>query len=285
MVRRSRSGPALAVVGLLLTACASAAPQAASVASLSADGEYRVLTYTDFPDVPEFGDATIYYPVGTPGPIGGVAIAPGFTEEQRHIEWLGPRLASHGFAVLLLDTNDRRDPPDARAAALLGAIRVLRGENSRRGSPLFGRIDTAEMAVMGHSMGGGGALLAANAHSDVLKALIPLAPWEPDTDFTGISVPTLIIAGSADPIAPVADHAWRHYNSIPRSTTKAYVEFEGSDHYLADTNRGTDLDTVGRLAIAWLKLYLDGDERYRPLIYGARSKTDEGKFSRYVTNP
>lgn len=283
MTRRALWGLSAAAC-LVGSACATSTPPSPSVTSLSTDGEYRVLTYTDIPDVPEFGAATIYYPVGTPGPIGGVAIAPGYTEGQRHISWWGPRLASHGYAVLTLDTNDPRDPPDARADALMAGVRVLRGENGRRGSPLFGRIDVAKMAIMGHSMGGGGVLVAANEHSDQLSAAIPFAPWEPDADFDKITIPTLIVAGSADPIAEVSEHAWRHYNSIPATTTKAYVEFDGADHFLADTERGRDLPTVGRYAIAWLKLYVDGDERYRPFIYGERSSTDEGKLSRFVTS-
>ncbi len=96
MNQQSFKGMLALVAGLLLASCSSFD---ATVASLSIGGEYQVLTYTDFPDVPEFGDATIYYPLETPGTVGGVAIAPGFTERQSHIEWWGPRLASHGFAV------------------------------------------------------------------------------------------------------------------------------------------------------------------------------------------
>ena len=68
-------------------------------------------------------------------PIGGVAIAPGFTEEQRHIDWWGPRLASHGYAVLILDTNEPRDRPDVRADALIAAVGVLKAENNGGGRP------------------------------------------------------------------------------------------------------------------------------------------------------
>jgi len=166
----------------------------------------------------------------------------------------------------------------------MAAVGVLRGENGRRGSPLFGKVDGDKMAIMGHSMGGGGALIAANEHSDELEAAILLAPWEPQADLSGIRVPTLVMAGSADQIAEVDAHAWRHFNGIPESTTKVYMEVDGGDHYIADTTRGTDLPTVGRYAIAWLKLYLDGDEGYRDLIYGER-EMDAGKFSRYVTSP
>ena len=270
------------VAGLLLASCSSFD---ATVASLSIGGEYQVLTYTDFPDVPEFGDATIYYPLETPGTVGGVAIAPGFTERQSHIEWWGPRLASHGFAVLVLDTNERRAMPDARGDALLAAVEVLRRESAREGSPLFGRVATDKMAIMGHSMGGGGALLAANEHSDQIQAAIPFTPWEPQAVFQDITVPTLVLAGSVDRLAKVDNHAWRHYQSIPESTPKAYLEVGGGNHYIADTERGTDLETIGRYGIAWLKLYLDGDVRYERFIYGDLAAPDSDKFSRFVTSP
>jgi hypothetical protein len=47
------------------------------LAALGADGPHQVLTYTDFPDVPEFGAATIYYPLDADAPYGGVAISRG----------------------------------------------------------------------------------------------------------------------------------------------------------------------------------------------------------------
>ena len=289
MTTRSPSRWCLPSFALLLVSCSTAAVDqgpAPTIASLSVDGVYEVMTYTDIPDVPEFGDATVYYPMDTPGPIGGVAISPGWTELQRHIEWWGPRLASHGYAVLVLDTNDpRADQPEARAEALMAAVRILRGENDRAGSPLSGRIDTGKMAIMGHSMGGGGVLIAANKYPTEFQAAIPFTPWQPAGDFSQVVVPTLVMAGSADRVAGVADHAWPHFQSIPESTIKVFMEIDGGSHFIADSRRGEDLATIGRYGIAWLKLYLDGDERYRGFIYGDEAAADGEKFSRYITSP
>ena len=291
MMRRPAQASLLTVLAILLVSCATDGPGVSqgpppTIASLSGDGAYRIMTYTDFPDAPEFGDATVYYPVDTPGPIGGVAISPGWTERQRHISWWGPRLASHGYAVLILDTNDaRRDQPEERAEALIAAVRILRGENDRAGSPLRGRIDAGKMAIMGHSMGGGGTLIAANNYPDEIQAAIPFTSWQPDGDFDRITAPTLVMAGSADRVAAVADHAWPHYQSIPESTAKVFMEIDGGSHYIGDTTRGTDLATIGRYGIAWLKLYLDGDERYESFIYGAEAEADRDKFSRYLISP
>jgi len=53
-------------------------------------------------------------------------------------------------------------------------------------------------------------------------------------------VPTLFIAGSADRVAPANDHPWPHFQSLPDTTTKVYMEIEGGDHYIA--NSGSDKD-------------------------------------------
>jgi predicted dienelactone hydrolase len=141
------------------------------------------------------------------------------------------------------------------------------------------------MAVMGHSMGGGGALLVSNEHGDDIRASIPFTPWEPNSALDAVTDPTLIIAGEADEIAEVDEHAWRHFTLLPDATPKVYLEIAGGDHFIADTNRGTDLATVGRYALAWLRLYVDEDERYRDFLYGERSPEDTAKLSRYVADP
>lgn len=280
--RRSFAGSTLLAVGLALASCSTFD---ATVESLSTDGEHPVRSYTDLPDAPEFAAATIYYPEDAPGRVGGVAIAPGFGEEQDDIDWWGPRLASHGFVVLVLDTNNPRDEPDVRADALLAAANVLRSESAREDSPLFGRIDPERIALMGHSMGGGGALIAADEHPEAIRALIPFTPWEPEAVFDGITDPTLILTGSADRIAGVQDHGWRHFQTIPESTPKLYAEIEGAGHFMANSDRGTDLATIGRYGIAWLKRYLDGDERYDRFLYGELAEMDADKFSRFVASP
>lgn len=279
----------LSVLGLFLTACAAtqhAGEPAPTVDYLSGNGVYQVERYTDFPDVPEYADATIYYPANKAEPFGAVAISPGFTETQAHMDWWGPRLASHGFAVLTFDTNEPRDYPNLRAKGLIAAVAILQGENSRVGSPLQGKVDTDKMAVMGHSMGGGGALLTAHGHSDKIRASIPFTPWQPDADFSGTTVPTLVIAGEADGIAKVAEHAWLHYEAIPDSTTKVFLEFTDGNHFIGNTTR-SNLEVhpqIGRYAIAWLKLYVDEDRRYHPFIYGDVPEMDGDVVSRYVLN-
>jgi dienelactone hydrolase len=261
--------------------------EALSEAELSAlleEGPYEVSGYSDVPVTEAFLAATIFFPWDAVEPVGGIAIVPGFMGTQDNIWWWGARLASHGYAVILLDTNDLRDQPAARAEALLTGIRVLRTENGRPDSPLYERLDATRMAVAGHSMGGGGALLAAERDTS-LRAVIPFTPWLPQPEFETISTPTLIIAGEADAVAGVEAHAWPHFLALPESLPKLYVEVAGGDHYVTDTNRGTDLDSLSRYVLAWLGLHLNEDERYGAFLFGERPVGESINFSRYVENP
>ena len=156
------------------------------------------------------------------------------------------------------------------------------------GGTLRGKILNDRMAIMGHSMGGGGTLLAANSHSDELKAAIPFTSWLPDGSFGEISIPTLVIAGEIDRIAPVADHALPHYESLPEGIPKMYLEIQGGNHFIANTDTGDDRltpnidvhDLVGGMGVAWLKLFVDGDESYREFVFGEMPASDRVRLSK-----
>jgi alpha-beta hydrolase superfamily lysophospholipase len=204
-----------------------------------------------------FGGGVIYYPTSTAeGTFGAVAIAPGFTETWSDLSWLGPRIASHGFVVFGIDTNSIFDQPDARADQLLAALDYL-----RRTSSVRTRVDAARLAVSGHSMGGGGSLEAANDRPS-LQAAVPLAPWHSTKSWSGLRVPTLIIGGESDAIAPVSSHAIPFYTSIPAAAEKSYLELNNAGHlFPLSTNNPT-----ARQAVAWLKRFVDDDTRYDQFI-------------------
>lgn len=274
---------------LFLMLSATAVAQPPTLESLARPGPYQVAYYNQLPSVPEYAAATLYFPANRGTDFGGVAIAPGYTETQENMEWWGRHLSSYGFAVLILDTNTPTDDPQLRADALMAAIDVVRGEGERSGSPIRGKIVNDRMALMGHSMGGGGTLLAANAHSEQLKAIIPFTPWLPDGEFSAINVPTLIFAGEDDQIAEADEHAWPHFQSLSEDVTRMYVEIAGGNHFVG--NSATDderllpnidaHDLIGALGVAWLKVYLDEDEAYRPLISGELPTVQMERVSRF----
>ena len=275
---------ALSFVGKLVA-------QPPSLKSLGHQGPYQVEWFTQLPSAPEFSGATLYFPANKAQDFGGVVISPGFFERQENISWWGNYLASHGFAVITLDTNELNDLPPLRAEALKAAIGLLRGENSRQGSAVRGKILEDSMAVMGHSMGGAGALLLANENSNEIKAAIPFtAGGLRNANFSAVAVPTLVIAGEIDRLAPVNEHAWSHYQTLTNAAPRMYMEVGGGNHFIANTAEvenerlrpNIDVhELVGGMAVAWLKLFLDGEEEYRELLFGEMPSEITEQLSRF----
>jgi len=235
---------------------------APTAASIQTNGTFAVAT-TTVPRQSNFGGGTIYYPTDTSqGTFGGIAVMPGFLSPQALISWTGPRLASHGFVVFTLEPNSVLDFPNGRAAQMRAALTYLTQTSSVRS-----RVDSTRLAVMGHSMGGGGALEAARDNPS-LQAAVPLQPWDLFVNFSGVRVPTMIVGAQNDAIAGVGSHAEPFYNQIPASSEKAYLELAGEGH-LVGLSAGNA--TQARLSLAWLKRYVDNDTRYEQFICPAPS--------------
>jgi dienelactone hydrolase len=204
-----------------------------------------------------FGGGIVYYPTDTSqGTFGAVAFAPGFLGTTAHYPWVGPRIASEGFVVFLINTTSRTDPPTSRADQLLAALDYLVTSSSVRT-----RIDAGRLAVAGHSMGGGGSIEAADDRP-ALQAAVALQPWHSDKTWPGVQVPTMVIGAEADTTAPVGTHAEPIYQSIPAASEKAYLELNDAVHRV-----GTASDTTqSKFMIVWLKRFVDNDTRYEPFL-------------------
>ncbi|MEU6728178.1 alpha/beta hydrolase [Nonomuraea wenchangensis] len=206
-----------------------------------------------------FGGGVIYYPTDTSqGTFGAIAISPGYTATWSSLAWLGPRIASHGFVVIGIETNTIYDQPASRGRQLLAALDYL---TQRSSTTIRSRIDSSRLAVAGHSMGGGGTLEAANDRPS-LQAAVPIAPWNLTKSWSGVRVPTMIIGGQADAVAPVATHSQPFYTSIPSSSEKAYLELAGASHFFPQTTN----TTMAKSMVAWLKRWVDDDTRYDPFL-------------------
>jgi hypothetical protein len=135
-----------------------------------------------------FNGGRIYYSTDTSlGTWGAVAIVPGYTARFDDEEaWMGHWIASFGFVVIGIDTNSPTDWDTARGTQLLAALDYLTGQ-----SPVRDRVDPNRLGVIGHSMGGGGAISAAERRPS-LKAAVPLAPFSPSQNLSALTVPTMI---------------------------------------------------------------------------------------------
>jgi hypothetical protein len=145
-------------------------------------------------------------------------------------------------------------------------------------SPFFNHVDTMN-CVMGHSMGGGAAFLAAQSGQGI-KALVTLAPAETTPSAiqaaTGISVPALIFAGLNDCITPPPANQIPMYNNLS-SNCKSYIGIHGGSHcQMADNNilcsfgegtctphaaitRDAQHAVIKQYLLPWLQFELKGD--------------------------
>ncbi|AGL16332.1 cellulose binding domain-containing protein [Actinoplanes sp. N902-109] len=205
-----------------------------------------------------FGGGYIYYPTDTShGTWGAVAIVPGYSALFANEEaWMGPWLASFGFVVIGVETNTRSDGADARATELLAALDYLTQQSAVRD-----RVDAGRLAVMGHSAGGAGTILAAERRP-ALKAAVGLAPGTPGSlSLATDKVPMMVIGGQTDPTVTPA-YLDNLYAGMPTTTPSDFVQIAGADHLFFTRANNTEM----KVLIPWLKIFLDNDTRYTQFL-------------------
>jgi dienelactone hydrolase len=225
----------------------------APTALTSMAGPYKTAMYT-------VSTGTIYYPMDADPPLAAIAIIPGFLNTGPEMAPWGPFYASWGF-VLETTSSGAADTPDIRAGELLAAVKEMKAENTKMGSPIFGKLSD-RFGTTGYSMGGGGTTMAASMDS-TLKTSIGLAAWGGTGQ--GTMVPSLLFCGDADTVAPcnMSDPV---YQQIPMSTPKMEIVVPGATHFNwfdpADAGGGMS----GKYALAFQKVFLEGDTRWKPLL-------------------
>jgi hypothetical protein len=224
-------------------------------AKLGADkGPFRTATL-------KLSTGTAYYPTDATPPFAGIAICPGFTNTGPEMTDWGPFYASWGIVTVVTDTGAFDDPP-TRATKLLGSIKALKDENGKSGSMLNGKM-SGRYGTSGYSMGGGGTTHA-TVTDPTLKSSIGLAAWEPVG--RDVKVPTLLLCGSADLVAECF-HSDQSYDTIPNTTPKMKIIINGAEHLASwfGPDQGGN-GTSGGYALAFEKVYLEGDLRWKTLL-------------------
>jgi dienelactone hydrolase len=243
-----------------------------TASALQANGPYSYSTSSVSSAVSGFGGGTVYYPTGTSETFGGIAVSPGYTASSSTMAWYGRRLASHGFVVIVIDTNSTLDQPNSRGTQLLRAADWLASSSP---TAVRARLDSSRMAVAGHSMGGGGSIAASNSRSS-LKASNPLTPWHTTKTWSSNVVPQLIIGAENDSVASTSSHAIPLYNGIRSATPKMYVELARASHFAPNS----DDATISRTSVAFMKRWVDNDARYNTFLCGNdRPRTTDSRIS------
>ncbi|MBI2731766.1 MAG: alpha/beta hydrolase [Aquabacterium sp.] len=241
--------------------------------ALEANGPFAIAT-ASIAKPEGYGSATVYFPRDTSqGKFGLVVLTPGFLGVPSYYQWLAERVASHGFVVVNIGTNTIFDVPDARAREMAAALKQVASLAALPETPFGSATDTSRRALMGHSAGGGGTLTA-TLKDPSLKAAIPMNAATTGSDFSGITVPTMILACEKDAIAPNKTFSAKYYASLSANINHAYLEVAGADHLCPlSLAKNSVQNTVGKTVISWLKRYVDDDRRYEPFITGASAPT------------
>ncbi|MBW3085759.1 hypothetical protein KEM60_01967 [Austwickia sp. TVS 96-490-7B] len=187
---------------------------------------------------------------GRPRPA--VVMIAGWSSEMTSLRWLGQRLASHGYVVMMIQPPLRTHFPAERATALQVATQWL-----TTGSPVADRVDPQNLALYGYSMGGGAVLRAATAMPK-FKAVVSAFPWDPSPSFTTNTAPTLVLASKDDTTASLNKYASPIYTSLVNSPERAIAVFPSGGHHIPSSPDGR----VSEMTLAWLGRFLAGDARY-----------------------
>lgn len=227
-------------------------------AALHAQIGHRTLTFNDPSRTGGFGSGggpgrqiqtEIYYPAttsGTNAPIQTgsfpvVVFGHGFLMPWSEYQNIWEALVPAGYIVALPRTEGSISPSHQDFALDLRIVAqrmVAEGQNAS--SPFYQRVHP-RVALMGHSMGGGCAVLAAQNFSDA-HCVIGLAAANTNpsaiTAAAQVSLPLLMLAGSGDSVTPPHQHQLPIYNAAS-AACKWYASLTGGGHCYFASNSPT----------------------------------------------
>ena len=235
--------------------------------------------------------ATVHYPAlgtasGSPvdaanGPYPIIAFGHGFVTPVTQYASTCAHLASWGFVVILPQTQGSLFPShSAFADDLVSALDWMSAQGGTAGSPWAGAVDPARRGAMGHSMGGGCALVAADRDPSI-RVAVPFSAAETNPSSTsaclGVGVATRIIVGSQDTIVAPSTNApmfanLRGPSQLVSITGGFHCGFIDGSIAFCDSGsipRAEQLAIVRRESTEFLLLYLRGDGQRWDAVWGA----------------
>ena len=229
----------------------------------------------------------IYYPSALPGnnvsiaagqfPV--VVFGHGFSMSWNAYNYFWDSIVPYGYIVVFPTTEGSFAPSHTNFAKDMAfIIGAMKNEGLDNSSAFGGSISTTS-ALMGHSMGGGCALLAQQYDTTVTAISTFAGAVTTPSSVTvaqSINKPSLIFAGANDCVAPPIQHQIPMYDSLA-SSCKTYVSIDGASHcQFADVStvcyfgEGTctpqatiteaqQQNQLVSLVVPWLNFYLKND--------------------------
>lgn len=243
------------------------------------------ITYTDPARAGRSIQTEIYYPAATAGtgvPVSAgtypiIVFGHGFVMAWDAYQNIWDDLVPQGYIVAFPRTEGSISPSHSEFGKdLKFLVTKLQSESATNlSSPFYNHINT-KSAIMGHSMGGGSAFLAAESNLNITTMVTFAAANTTPPSIaaaTNVTVPALVFAGENDCVAPPIDHQIPMYDSLA-SACKTFISIKGGAHCeFANNNfncsfgqstctptptitRAQQQDAVSDLLKLWLEYYL-----------------------------
>jgi hypothetical protein len=202
---------------------------------------------------------TIHYPTDAEPPFAAVVLAPadGGLEENADLTTWAAFYASYGIVAMIM--APAISDPFAGADSLLRSIAELKGIAS---GPLAGKL-SGRYGTFGEGLAGGAALIAAS-ETPAFKSIVALEPEISADDEETAAVSAFVETPALMAwVSCTCGSAKFFYPEIPASTPKMEVELPS----LSPALRGPgNLTPLAGYALAFHKVFLEGDERWKPLL-------------------
>ncbi|MET8340513.1 alpha/beta hydrolase [Streptosporangium canum] len=177
-------------------------------------------------------------------------------------------LASWGFAVVA-----STDTTTGTGAEILAAAQHLIGLDTDPASVFHGKLNTAQVAAVGHSQGAGGSINAANDSAGLIKTVVPIAvpaQWmaSPGDEFSvaDLTCPVLFLSGANDWLISSAATVQGYYDQATAGAGRALLK--GAGHNDIQNTGGAFLGYV----TAWLRYRLQADTQAREAFTGSTAE-------------
>jgi dienelactone hydrolase len=205
-----------------------------------------------------------------------IAIGHGFVIGASNYSLIAEQLIPFGFVVALVNTETGFSPSHENFGLDLAFVtHALQQESQNSTSILHNIVHQEREAIIGHSMGGGAAWLAA-ASDPLIDAIVGLAPAETNPSAiaaaASVNCNSLIFSGSDDSVTPPADNHQPIFDGT--NGCKTFVSLSGGSHCgfidagtLCDfgeplggsLSRADQQEAYLTLMTAWLRYFLNGE--------------------------
>lgn len=205
-----------------------------------------------------------------------IAVGHGFVIGAANYSLIAEQLIPFGFIVALVNTETGFAPSHENFGLDLAFVtHAIQQESLNSTSILHNVVHQEREAIIGHSMGGGAAWLAA-ASDPLIDAIVGLAPAETNPSAiaaaSSVNCNSLVFSGSEDAVTPPADNHQPIFDGT--NGCKTFVSLTGGSHCgfidsgtLCDFGeplggslaRADQQEAYLTMMTAWLRYFLNGE--------------------------